>query len=177
MRTALLQSQRGLIQLPEEEVAAADETLKPLIGTELANIDDKGRLLVSKKKRDRLGEKFVMLLGDSGCIFAYPNHRWKAMCDETDRHDPNNEGTKEYTRMVMGSAEDDLEFDGQGRVVVPKKLREAAKLKEKVLLVGCNSRLEIWGEEEFLRYEEDRDGYGRARRERLQNAYKEMMAS
>ena len=32
---------------------------KQLIGTEEATIDEKGRLLVSKKKRERLGEPFV----------------------------------------------------------------------------------------------------------------------
>jgi MraZ protein len=94
-----------------------------------------------------------------------------------EKYDQTNQGTIDYTRMVMGSAEDELEFDPQGRVVVPRKLRDAAKLKDKLLLVGCNSRLEVWAEDEFARYEQDRDGYCRERREKMQRAYKEMRAS
>lgn len=157
--------------------AAIGSKPKPLIGTDEATVDDKGRVLVSKKKRDRLGDGFAMCLGDNGCIYAYPGDRWRLICDEIETHDPTNQGTVEYTRMVMGTAEDELEFDQQGRVVIPRKLREAAKLKDKVLLVGCLTRLEIWSEEEYQRYESDRDGYGRGRREKIQHAYQEMKAS
>jgi MraZ protein len=159
------------------QTAAQVTDTKPLVGTDEATIDDKGRVLFSKKKRDRLGNGFAMCLGDNGCIYAYPADEWRKICSEIQTHDPTNQGTVEYTRMVMGTADDELDFDGQGRVVVPKKLRELAKLKEKLLLVGCLTRLEIWAQEEFDRYEEDRDGYGRERREKIQRAYKEMKAS
>ena len=42
---------------------------KLLLGQEEATIDDKGRVLVAKNKRDRLGSDFVMRLGDNGCIY------------------------------------------------------------------------------------------------------------
>ena len=168
-------SKRGLVNVSESETAKAKP--KPLIGTDEATIDEKGRVLVSKKKRDRLGDGFAMYLGDTGCIYAYPAERWRGICEEMEKFDPTNQGTVEYTRMVMGSAEDELEFDPQGRVVVPRKLREAAKLKDKVYLVGCNSRMEIWAEDELACYEQDRDGYCRERREKMQRAYKEMKAS
>jgi MraZ protein len=150
---------------------------KPLVGTDEATIDDKGRVLFSKKKRERLGNGFAMCLGDNGCLYAYPGDEWQKICREIKTHDPTNQGTVEYTRMVMGSADDELEFDGQGRVVVPKKLRELAKLKEKILLVGCLTRLEIWAQEEYDRYDEDSSGYGSDRRAKIQQAYKEMKAS
>jgi MraZ protein len=159
------------------ELEEAGAALKPLIGTDEATIDDKGRLLVSKKKRDRLGENFAMYLGDTGCIFAYPGLTWDQMCQEMKNYDPSNQGTVVYTREVMGTAEDELEFDPQGRVVVPRKLRDAARLKDKVLLIGCNSRLEIWAADEFARYEQDPAGYAQARRERMRDAYTEMKAS
>ena len=50
--------------------------IKPLIGTDEDTIDDKGRLLVSKKKRERLGEDFVMALGATGCVVVYPELVW-----------------------------------------------------------------------------------------------------
>lgn len=161
--------------MPEEEEKGSKS--KPLIGTDEATIDDKGRVLVSKKKRDRLGDGFAMCLGDNGCIYAYPGWRWQKICEDIESHDITNQGTVEYTRMVMGTAEDDLEFDGQGRVVIPRKLRELANLKDKVLIVGCLIRLEIWADEEFRLYELNREDYGKERRERIKENYREMKAS
>ena len=42
------------------EPAPLGSNPKPLIGTDEAIIDVKGRLLLSKKKRDRLGDSFVI---------------------------------------------------------------------------------------------------------------------
>ena len=65
---------------------------KPLIGREEATIDDKGRILVSKKKRDRLGENFVIALGTCGCLVAYPEASWQKFVDGILSYDPINMG-------------------------------------------------------------------------------------
>ena len=148
--------------------------LKQLIGTDDATIDEKGRLLVGKKKRDRLGPDFVMYFGDSGCIYAYPQDTWDVLTSFALSHDMLNQGRQDYTRMLMGEAEDELNFDGQGRVVVPKRLRELAKLQEKVTLKGCGDRLEIWATEEFAKYEANSSEYGRDRRDKMSKAFREM---
>lgn len=139
-----------------------------------ATLDDKGRVLVSKKKRDRLGVGFAMCIGDKGCIYAYSALEWQKVCGILMNYDPTNFGTIEYTHQFMRTAEDDLDFDLQGRVVIPQKLRKEARINEKVLLIGCLSRLEIWAFEEFERFEADRKGYERARRQYMRRAYAEM---
>ena len=156
---------------------ALGSILKPLIGTDEAVIDDKGRLLVSKKKRERLGSRFTMCLGDNGCIYAYPAETWWRIVKEMLGYEAINQGRQKYTRLILGNAEDELEFDPQGRVVVPRKLRELGRLQEKVLLVGCGDRLEVWAKEEYDKYEADPDTYGQARMESIQRASQEMRAS
>ena len=146
-----------------------------MIGTDEATIDDKGRLLVSKKKRERLGEPFVMSLGDAGCAVAYPELVWARLLHEILANPSTNQGRQQYTRLVVATAEDDLVFDKQGRVVVPQKLRDAAKLKDKVMVVGCLDRLEIWSKEEWSKYEKDPEGYGRERREAIERAEQKMV--
>ena len=153
--------------------AAIPET-RPLIGTEEATIDDKGRLLVSKKKRDRLGEPFVMALGDAGCAVAFPEAVWMRLYREVMKAPSTNQGRQQYSRLVLATATDDLGFDKQGRVVVPQKLREDARLKDKVMVVGCGDRIEIWAKEEWSKYDKDPEGYGRERREAIQRAEREM---
>src|ERR1051325_8923969 len=100
-------------------------------------MDDKGRILVSKKKRERLGDGFTLVLGKLGCLIAYPQSIWNQLLEETLSFGLTNDGRRDYSRLIFGSAEDDLKFDGPGRMVIPQKLRDAAKLKDKVLVIGC----------------------------------------
>jgi MraZ protein len=143
---------------------------KPLMGTDEATIDDKGRLLVGKKKRDRLGKDFVFAISENGVLAAYPLSTWNAVCGELANVKPINLGRQIYARMVMGTAEDDMNFDQQGRVVIPLKLRELSKLGERVVLVGAYDRLEIWSTAEWDRYQDDPKVYGRRRLESIREA-------
>ena len=157
---------------------AGDESvpmIKPLIGTDEATIDDKGRLLVSKKKRERLGEDFVMALGATGCVVVYPELVWGRMVAEILGNSSTNQGRQRFTRLMVGSAEDDMRFDRQGRVVVPQKLRDAAKLTDAVLVVGCVDRLEIWAADEWVTYQADTEGYARDRQQAFDRAHRQML--
>lgn len=147
---------------------------KLLLGQEEATIDDKGRVLVAKNKRDRLGSDFVMRLGDNGCIYAYPLDVWQPMVEELEAYDETNLGSQIYTRLVLGTAVPDLNFDGQGRVVIPRKLRDTAKLKDRIVLIGCGSRLEIWAEDELERHNADPAGYGKERADLIRDARRQM---
>jgi MraZ protein len=145
-------------------------SFKPLQGTEEATIDDKGRILVAKKKRERLGDNFVIALSETGCLAAYPEATWMSMLADIWKVPAINMGRQQYARMVIGTAVDELKFDGQGRVVIPKELRAMGKLQEKVVLVGAMDKLEIWGREEWDKYNEDPDSYGLKRIETLSRA-------
>jgi MraZ protein len=90
-------------------------------------------------------------------------------------YDSLNQGRQQYTRLFLGYADDELKFDQQGRVVVPQKLRDIAKLTDKITLVGCGDRLEIWAKDEYERFQEDTEGYGAKRREALAKAYGQMV--
>lgn len=148
---------------------------KPLTGTDEATIDEKGRILVGKKKRDRLGESFAIALGPSGCLEAYPEQVWRRKLEDMLQHDTTNLGREQYTRLILGSADDEQRFDSQGRFVVPQKLRDLAKLTDKVQLVGCGDRLEIWAKNELERFEKDPEGYGKDRRQAIEKAQAQMV--
>lgn len=147
---------------------------EPLLGTDEASLDDKGRLIFSKKKRDRLGDKFVVTLGPKGCLEAYPEPIWLDMVAKLLSMDAMNEGVAEYSALLLGSADDDLKFDAQGRVVIPLRFRKQASIDKDVVIVGCGNRCEIWAKAEYEIYEKDRLGYGRERRELFRAARKMM---
>ncbi|MBI1757262.1 MAG: cell division/cell wall cluster transcriptional repressor MraZ [Fimbriimonas ginsengisoli] len=157
------------------EVASDGTVPKPLTGTDEAVLDSKGRLLLSKKKRDRLGDSFAIGIGAIGCLVAYPREIWQRMLAEIDRFPTINSGRQSYTRLMLGQAEDELECDAQGRVVIPQKLRQASKLEQDVVLVGCGDRLEIWAKEEWRKFNEFPD-YGKDRLKAIERAHEQMLA-
>lgn len=152
-------------------LAAFGSDFKPLLGTDEALIDDKGRILVSKKKRERLGDSFVLSIGSDECIEAYPSQVWELKVAEIFSHDTLNQGTQRYSRLRLGSAEDGIKFDAQGRFVIPQKMRQEVGLKDRVLLVGCGERVEIWSKDVYERLMEQAN---KNRSEAINSAYREM---
>jgi|GEM_PF-602870 len=139
-----------------------------------ATIDDKGRILVDKKNRERLGKDFVVALMPTGCLGAYPADQWEAKVEDMLSYDSMNTGREHYTRMMLANVADELNFDAQGRFVLPTKLRNKAGLKEKIVLNGAGDRLEIWDSKEFEDYEARPWTYGIERREVIEKAYRMM---
>lgn len=133
----------------------------PIIGTEEATIDDKGRLLFSKKKRDRIGKSFVITLGDLGCLHVIPQARYNTMLADLFASGSSlSTGQQDVARLQLtGLAEDDLDFDGQGRVVIPVRLRKAAGLAKDVVIIGLGHHAEIWDRTEFDKYQDNPTGY------------------
>jgi len=123
-----------------------------LTGTDEATIDEKGRILIPRKKRDRLGESVVIRFTEFECIALYPAQVWDQLADKIIELDRTNSGDGEYTRLMLGNAEEDIVFDSQGRFVIPQKMRTDARLKKNVILVGCGDRLEVWAKEEYEEY-------------------------
>jgi MraZ protein len=141
--------------------------IEPLLGTEEANIDEKGRVLFSNKKRARLGAQFTVTVGPEGCLVAYPRAQWVAILEEIFKSDLTNSGRRNYSRAFFRLADDDMKFDAQGRTVIPQRLREQCGLTDKVLLVGCGDRVEIWSKDAYAAFEKDQDGYAKDRREKM----------
>ena len=59
-----------------------------------------------------------------------------------------------FVRLFFGKATSAV-IDKQGRVPIAKRLMEYANLKKDVVLVGANTRLEIWDSEEWDRYQDE----------------------
>lgn len=160
-------TQAGLIRMSAKPLPSS---FKPLIGVEETTIDEKGRILIPKKKRERLGENFAMTLGTNGGLVVFTTEAWLGMMEKVNAVDSTNFGREEFSRLIFGEAEDDIRFDAQGRFVVPQRLRNVARLKDKVILIGNFDRLEIWDPEEYQVFRSDKAAYGRERREELEQA-------
>lgn len=149
--------------------------MRPLFGMDDAVMDDKGRIVIGQKKRDRIGQNFALYLGKFGCVMLVPEPAWHQMLYELSRIDPADECRNRFCCIAFGCADDELNFDNRGRILIPRSLRDAARLSEHVLVIGCYDHVEIWSPEEYKNYEMYPDTYHVERREAFDEAYRAML--
>ena len=112
------------------------------------SLDTKGRLIVPAKFREDLGSDFVITRGLDGCLFGYPLEEWQRVQDKLKALPLNKRNNRAFVRFLFADATQ-CNFDKQGRINIPKQLREHAKLTKKCVLVGVSSRFEIWDEAQW----------------------------
>lgn len=113
------------------------------------NIDAKGRLFIPARLREELGETFHVTVGMDHCLSIYSDESWAVFMDKL-RELPYSK-TKAL-RMLFANAAD-CEPDGQGRILIPAKLRAYAGLEKEVVVIGSFDRAEIWNAERWAREE------------------------
>lgn len=119
-------------------------------GGSSVNLDAKGRMALPTRYRAALVEscegRLVVTVHDDRCLLLYPAPEW----DEIERklvELPNqDERVRKLQRMLLGHATE-LDMDGHGRILLPPRLREFAKLDKRVVLAGVGKKFEIWNEE------------------------------
>ena len=110
------------------------------------NVDKKGRVFIPAKFRDDLGETFIICRGISGkrCLCIYPFSEWEKLVAKISEL-PSSQASG-IKRFIFDGAFN-VEFDTQGRILVPPSLREYASLGGAALLIGMNSYVELWAGE------------------------------
>lgn len=107
--------------------------------------------------RDRLLERcegrLVVTVDRDQCLLLYPLPDWEEIERKLMRLPTLNEHARRLQRLMVGHASD-VELDGHGRVLLPPKLREFARLDRNAILIGQGTRFELWDEQ---RWDERRD--------------------
>ncbi|TAL70278.1 MAG: division/cell wall cluster transcriptional repressor MraZ [Bacteroidetes bacterium] len=124
-------------------------------GKEIHSVDSKGRVNLPAKMRKIVSpdanDNFTVIRGLDKCIEVYPSDIWKlkeARFEELDQYEP--ESRYFLRKLLMWSEEVDL--DGQQRIILPKKLMEYAEIDNKVVIIGVGDHIEIWNPEVFDKY-------------------------
>ena len=104
------------------------------------SIDAKGRLFIPAKLRDALGGTFHVTVGQDHCLSVYSDESWNVFMDKL-KGMSYNEVKKLRGLFAYAS---DCEPDGQGRILIPARLRQYAELDKDVVVIGSFDRVEIW---------------------------------
>jgi MraZ protein len=95
------------------------------------------------------GRLVVTIDTQSRCLLVYPLPTWEDIEQEIQELPSLNPAVRRFQRLLIGYASD-LEFDANGRILLPPSLREYAGLGKKVVLVGQGNKLELWDEDGWL---------------------------
>ena len=114
-------------------------------------LDEKGRVVIPSKVRPALKEGLCITRGFNNALFVFPLEEWNRI-DEKLRSLPlTDPDVLKFMRFWYSGAVQD-ELDPQGRLLIPKNLREYAKIEKEVVIIGVSNRLEIWNPELWKEY-------------------------
>lgn len=110
----------------------------------------KGRLAIPAKHRDTLlaqsEGKLIITADPAGCLLVYPEPAWIPIRDQLNQLTGTKAGIR---RFIVGQAEE-VEMDASGRVLIPPRLRQVAKLDKEVALVGMGNKFELWDDAKWI---------------------------
>ncbi|MBI5126717.1 MAG: division/cell wall cluster transcriptional repressor MraZ [Candidatus Taylorbacteria bacterium] len=122
-----------------------------LIGEYTHTIDDKNRLSMPSKFRQEMGKKVVLTPGLDSCIFVFAMKEWEKISGKLSESSMLSADSRSFNRFLLGGAVE-AEIDSIGRILIPDFLKERAGLKNKTVVIGVQTRAEIWNEKAWLEY-------------------------
>jgi len=129
------------------------------LGQHEHTIDEKGRLIVPAKYRESLGDNFIITFGLDVCLFVYPLEEWKVLSEKLKLLPLGQRDARAFKRILYSRATS-CTLDNQGRVIIMKYLRDYARIKREVMVIGVLDRLEIWSKDIWQGYfKEIEDSY------------------
>lgn len=116
-------------------------------------VDERGRIILPAKVREKISPSVYITRSPSEkCLHIYTEEEWGVMSEKlralpvtTDKN------AAAFVRMFFGTASAS-EVDKQGRISLSKRHIDFAELKKDVVLVGVNTRLEVWDKELWTSY-------------------------
>jgi MraZ protein len=112
-------------------------------------LDDKGRLTIPSKFRDQLERGLVVTRGLDECLFVFTHQDWESLtASMSEKLSFTQKSARDLARFFFAGAVD-IVPDRQGRILIPSFLREYARLESEVVIIGVNTRVELWNPEKW----------------------------
>ena len=121
------------------------------LGTHAPRLDEKGRLFLPAKYRDELAGGVVITKGQERCLYVFPQEEFARISEALRTSAVNSKAARDYSRVFFASASDEVP-DKTGRITVPAPLRTYAGLDRDCVVIGANTRLEIWDAQAWETY-------------------------
>ncbi len=108
-------------------------------------LDEKGRTSLPKEFRAQLaaGKRPPWVTALRDCLAVFTAAEFEALQKRLAKASSTNDAVQGLQRLINGMATP-CNFDRQGRILIPPKLREWAFLEREIVFTGVGSRIELW---------------------------------
>lgn len=136
-------------------------------------IDKKGRIIIPSKFRDFLKEydikKIFVTRGLDKCLFLFTEDEWKTQETKFKSIPFTKSESRKFNRLYFSGAAQ-VECDTQGRILIPKYLKDFAEIRRDIIFIGVSNRMEVWSKEVWQEYYKISKGSYEEIAERLMSA-------
>ena len=123
-----------------------------LRGNYLAKVDEKGRVKIPSDflgDLRKVGTKFYVTSATGEAAQVYPMKAWEEIEGKLAKLSSHHAAKVKFLARTSYFGQV-VEVDGQGRILIPPVLREAAQMKGEVDVAGRLTYLEVWNHQRFL---------------------------
>lgn len=115
-------------------------------GTSNQTIDSKGRIILPSKFREELGDTVYVTSGFENCVQILSAEQFDRLREQIRALPADKALSLQY---ILISPATEVSVNSQGRVMISQKLREDASLTKDIVVVGMDTRIEIWDKDTF----------------------------
>jgi MraZ protein len=113
-------------------------------------LDKKGRLILPSRIRESAKanyiEKFYITRGLDSCLFLFSEDEWRSQETRFKSLSFTKKEARRFNRLFFSGAVEVVP-DGQGRILIPRYLKDYARIRKDVIITGVSNRIEIWDKE------------------------------
>lgn len=124
-------------------------------------LDKKGRLIVPSEFREvaknNYIERFFVTRGLDKCLFMFGEEEWKNQELKFKNLSFTKKESRSFNRLFF-SGTIAIELDKQGRILLPKYLKDYASIKRDIVVIGVSNRIEIWADEIWAEFYKAQQG-------------------
>ena len=121
-------------------------------------LDSKSRLSIPAKFRKALNpinnRTFVLTRGFDNCLLLYPVSEWSKVEEQLSFLSSMKGRHRNFIRSIVRHASY-LQYDSQGRIIIPENLCDYAKIDKEVAVIGVIKKIELWSPEMLDRLDGD----------------------
>lgn len=113
------------------------------LGQYTHSLDGKGRLIVPARFREDIQGSIYLTQGFDENLRMLPEETFQSIYNRVTEMSSTDPTARQLRRLIFSSAQK-VDLDNNGRILVPKYLREVANLASEAIIVGVGESIEIW---------------------------------
>jgi MraZ protein len=107
------------------------------------SLDDKGRMIMPARFRELLDGTVYLTQGFDQNLRVLPEAAFISIYERVTEMSSTNPTARQLRRLIFSTAQQ-VDIDSNGRILIPKYLREVANIFSEAIVVGVGEAVEIW---------------------------------